>query len=159
MIRTYWYFDITYILRGFAPAADPGRKDGCRKRILPCKNIVTAPAGQSAATAIEEDGQVRTDTDAPRGTQYVKTTVPVYRYTCPFCAVAVASHVYTGQVDHRHACSNEFRVAVGAVSGRLHKHICPRCGTIVSSSQASGRIQVKHKTPSGRNCRQERWQT
>ena len=82
-----------------------------------------------------------------------------YQYTCPFCTVAVASTVKTGQVDHRHACGNEFRVHAGVVSGRVHKHACPRCGTIVLSSAAAGRIQVKHKTPAGKTCSQERWQT
>ena len=70
-----------------------------------------------------------------------------YQYTCPFCTVAVASTVKTGQVDHRHACGNEFRVHAGVVSGRVHKHACPRCGTIVLSSAASRTNSSKTQNP------------
>ena len=110
----------------------------------------------TAPHTMKHDGTPRTEHHAPRAATAAR---PVYQYTCPFCAISVASSVRTGQVDHRHACGHEFRVHAGSVSGRTHKHACPRCGTIVSSSQAAGRIQVKHKTPSGKTCRQESWQT
>jgi hypothetical protein len=110
----------------------------------------------TAPHTMKHDGTPQTEHHAPRAATAAR---PVYQYTCPFCAISVASSVRTGQVDHRHACGHEFRVHAGSVSGRTHKHACPRCGTIVSSSQAAGRIQVKHKTPSGKTCRQESWQT
>ena len=125
-----------------------------------------APAMHADITATNADSMLGTDGQSPHTPikqqntrDNIENVAAVYQYACPFCAVPVASRVYTGQVDHRHACGNKFRVHAGAISGRVHKHACPTCGTIVSSSHATGRIKVKHKTPSGKTCRQERWQT
>ena len=120
----------------------------------------------TAPHTMKHDSMPRAEYHAPRATtaqqnppNNQETARRVYQYTCPFCAISVASSIRTGQVDHRHACGHKFRVHAGSISGRTHKHACPRCGTIVASSQAAGRIQVKHKTPSGKTCRQESWQT
>ena len=48
-------------------------------------------------------------------------------YQCPFCQQHVNSTIETGQIDHRYACGNKFRVAGGNVTGRIHKHACPTC--------------------------------
>ena len=109
---------------------------------------------------IQKTKPPRTPTAQQSAPNNQATAAPVYQpIPCPFCTVAVASNVHTGQVHHCRACGNKFRVHSSGVSGRIHKHACPRRGTIVSSSQVAGRIQVKHKTPAGKTCRQEKWQT
>ena len=129
-------------------------------------NATSAPTLHADSTATNATGMLGTDSHVPHTPKKqqskrdnIKDIASVYQYTCPFCAVTVASRVYTGQVNHRRACGKKFRVHAGAISGRIHKHPCPTCGTIVSSTHATGRIEVKHKTPSGKTCRQERWQT
>ena len=78
---------------------------------------------------------------------------PQHEYLCPFCKATVRSKIYTGQVDHRSICGNQFRVENGRV--RLqYQHVCPRCGTSVVAYRSSGRLQSKHRTPKGKECPQ-----
>ena len=93
----------------------------------------------------------RQTTDLPQ-----QERVPQYEYLCPFCKGTVRSKMYTGQVEHRSACGNRFRVENGKV--RLqYQHLCPRCGTPVVTYKSSGRLQSKHRTPRGKECPHIEW--
>ena len=80
-----------------------------------------APAMHADIIATNADSMLGTDCHSPHTPikqqntrDTIKNVAAVYQYTCPFCAVPVASRVYTGQVDHHHACGNKFRVHAGA---------------------------------------------
>ena len=70
-----------------------------------------------------------------------------FQYACPFCETSVTSSVRTGQIDHRHACGNRFRVKDGHVAAREFVYVCPFCEGTLASNVKTG--EIDHRTVCG----------
>ena len=93
----------------------------CKERLPDC---ATGSLSPEAATA---DAASQDEPCPPEPAATTKTGKQMRGYQCPFCQQHVNSTIETGQIDHRYACGNKFRVAGGNVTGRIHKHACPTC--------------------------------
>ena len=93
----------------------------CKERLPDC---ATGSVSPEAATA---DAASQDEPCPPEPDVTTKNGKQMRGYQCPFCQQHVNSTIETGQIDHRYACGNKFRVAGGNVTGRIHKHACPTC--------------------------------
>eukprot|EP00435_Cladocopium_sp_Y103_P000893 s2267_g1.t1 len=83
----------------------------------------------------------------PAKTGKATQKVASLQYVSPACHLSVMSSIRTGQVDHRRACGNRFRVKDGCVVTKAYAYICPACNGQVESNIATG--QVNHRRVCG----------
>ena len=75
------------------------------------------------------------------------TANKINKYICPCCQGVVSSSVQTGQIDHRHACGQRFRVRQGRIVAKAFVYECPYCAEKVTSKVTTG--QINHRSVCG----------
>ena len=132
-----------------SPTNTPNEKD-----IDEMSSLTTWPASAPNASQKQQTTDLIPGHSKAKVPQHQKA--PRHEYLCPFCQATVRSKIYTGQVNHRTVCGNQFRVENGKIRSQYH-HDCPRCGTSVVAYRSHGRLQSKHRTPKGQECPQVEW--